>query len=113
MRVRRAAARPIPTSRPTSGAAPRPTASRRRRPSPSTAPSRQAACLLRGGAPFAKGLYYTAILRARGVRIVEGAVPLAVEGTDHVTGLRWHGSRGERAVACDAVAIGFGLKPEA
>ncbi len=77
------------------------------------AKARQAAGLLRGGGTFAKGLYYTAILRARGVRIAEGATPLAIEGADHVSGLRWRTGRGEASVECDAVALGFGLKPEA
>jgi NADPH-dependent 2,4-dienoyl-CoA reductase/sulfur reductase-like enzyme len=75
--------------------------------------ARHAAGLLRGGATFAKGLYYTATLRARGIRIVEGATPLAIAGKEHVIGLRWRTARGEASADCDAVAIGFGLKPEA
>ncbi|MFQ5784926.1 MAG: NAD(P)/FAD-dependent oxidoreductase [Alphaproteobacteria bacterium] len=69
--------------------------------------------LCTGGATFAKGLWYAGRLRARGVRIVSGAVPLAALGDSRVTGLRYRERRdrvGE--VACDAVATGYGLKPE-
>ncbi|MCQ4162050.1 FAD-dependent oxidoreductase [Roseomonas sp. GC11] len=79
--------------------------------------------LLRNGPVFAKGLYYTAWLRARGVRIAEGITPLAIEGDDRsngggdgggVTALRWRDAAGrEDSVACDAVGLGWGLKPEA
>lgn len=77
--------------------------------------ARAAAGLARGGATFAKGLWYTAWLRARGVRIAEGAVPLAIEGGAHgVAGVRWRDASGrEQRVACDAAAIGWGLRPEA
>ncbi|CAN5330631.1 FAD/NAD(P)-binding oxidoreductase [soil metagenome] len=70
--------------------------------------------LLRGGATFFKGLYYIGWLRANGVRIVEGAAPVAIDGTTDVQGLRWRGSDGrEQQVSCDAVGMGWGLKPEA
>lgn len=70
--------------------------------------------LLRGGGTFAKGLYYVATLRLKGIAIAEGATPLAVEGSQHVTALRWRDAGGrERRTECDAVALGFGLKPEA
>ncbi len=71
--------------------------------------------LLRGGTTFAKGLYYTAWLRARGVRIAEGITPLAIEGTAHgVTGVAWRDSAGRtHHVDCDATGMGWGLKPEA
>lgn len=70
--------------------------------------------LLRGGGTFAKGLYYIGWLRAHGVRIVEGATPVAIDGATDVQGLRWRGLDGrEHLVACDAVAMGWGLKPEA
>ncbi len=75
--------------------------------------ARQFAGLLRGGGTFAKGLRHVATLRLRGVRIAEGATPVAIDGGEHVTALRWRNSSGgEVSVDCDAVAIGFGLKPE-
>ncbi len=71
--------------------------------------------LLRGGATFFKGIYYIGWLRAHGVRIIEGATPVSIDGeTTGVRRLRWQGSDGrEQLVACDAVAMGWGLKPEA
>lgn len=71
--------------------------------------------LLLEGATFAKGLYYTAWLRRRGVRIAEGVTPLAIDGDESgVTAIAWRDASGnEQRVACDAVGIGWGLKPEA
>jgi NADPH-dependent 2,4-dienoyl-CoA reductase/sulfur reductase-like enzyme len=70
--------------------------------------------MLRGPATFAKGVYYVAWLRAHGVRIAEGATPLAIEGADTVTGIRWRDTKGaEHRAECDAVGLGWGLKPEA
>lgn len=57
-----------------------------------------------------RGLRYIAALRRAGVEISEGAVPLAIEDA----ALHWHDSRGiEHRTQCDAVALGWGLKPEA
>jgi NADPH-dependent 2,4-dienoyl-CoA reductase/sulfur reductase-like enzyme len=70
--------------------------------------------LLHGPATLAKGLYYTAWLRARHIPIAEGAAPLAIEGEDAVTALRWRDADGaEHRTECDAVGMGWGLKPEA
>ncbi|WP_270936136.1 FAD/NAD(P)-dependent oxidoreductase [Falsiroseomonas oryzae] len=63
---------------------------------------------------FLRGLRYTAALRARGVTIAEDATPLAIEGEGKVAALRWRDSGWREHVApCDAVALGWGLKPEA
>src|SRR5438067_1758085 len=68
----------------------------------------------RRGPSFAKGLYYLAWLRAHGIPIVEGATPLAIEGNGRVESLSWRDSGGTRhEAAVDAVALGWGLKPEA
>jgi NADPH-dependent 2,4-dienoyl-CoA reductase/sulfur reductase-like enzyme len=70
--------------------------------------------MLRGPATFAKGLYYIGWLRAHGVHIAEGVTPLAIEGEGTVERIRWRDAKGrERRVECDAVALGWGLKPEA
>jgi hypothetical protein len=71
--------------------------------------------LLCGGSALAKGLCYLASLAARRIRVEYGVRPLAIEsgGREAVTGLRFLDRRGrERHVACDAVAYGFGLRPE-
>ena len=70
--------------------------------------------LMRGGATFAKGLYYIGWLRAHGVPIFEGATSLAIRGDTQVESLTWRDARGSaHEAAVDAVALGFGLKPEA
>lgn len=70
--------------------------------------------LLVRGSTLAKGLYYLASLRARGVRVEHGVRPVEVEATDAVSGLAYRGLGGhERRVACDAVGLGFGLTSEA
>jgi NADPH-dependent 2,4-dienoyl-CoA reductase/sulfur reductase-like enzyme len=63
---------------------------------------------------FLRGLRYTAALKRSGVPVAEGAVPLAIEGESRVAALRWRDASGtEHRTACDAVALGWGLKPEA
>ncbi len=69
--------------------------------------------LLRGWGTFSKGLKLVAALRMAGVACFEGAAPIAIEGTDAPTAVRFTHQGRERQVACDAVAIGYGLKPEA
>jgi NADPH-dependent 2,4-dienoyl-CoA reductase/sulfur reductase-like enzyme len=74
----------------------------------------QAFGLMRGGATFAKGLYYIAWLRAHGIPITEGVTPVAIAGDGRVESLSWRDARGAKHdVAVDALALGFGLKPEA
>ncbi len=77
--------------------------------------AKAAPSLLRGGALFAKGLYYMAAVRARGVPIFEGVTPVAIEGTAaQVTAVSFRRANGcLRTVRCDALAMGWGLKPEA
>jgi NADPH-dependent 2,4-dienoyl-CoA reductase/sulfur reductase-like enzyme len=63
---------------------------------------------------FGRGLAYGARLKAAGLLVLEGVVPLAIEGDDHVRAVRLRDSAGvERTIACDAVALGYGLEPEA
>jgi NADPH-dependent 2,4-dienoyl-CoA reductase/sulfur reductase-like enzyme len=71
--------------------------------------------LLRDGITFAKGLYYMASVKARGIPTVHGVTPLSIQhGSEGITGVRFRDSHNrDRAVACDAVGIGWGLKPEA
>ncbi|WP_159992609.1 NAD(P)/FAD-dependent oxidoreductase [Roseomonas sp. 18066] len=71
--------------------------------------------LLRGGATFAKGLFYITWLRAHGIPIAEGVSPIAIDGAeDGVTALRWRDAAGrEHRTECDALGLGWGLRPEA
>ncbi|MEO5732566.1 MAG: NAD(P)/FAD-dependent oxidoreductase [Rubrivivax sp.] len=68
--------------------------------------------LLRQPVVTAKGIYYVAALRARGVPVHEGVRPLRVLGDRRVCAVVWHDAAGEHELACDAVAIGYGLRPE-
>jgi len=62
---------------------------------------------------LAKGLFYTAELRRRGVRIVRGITPIAIDGDDAVASVHFrNGSGNEEKIACDAVGLGYGLRSE-
>jgi hydrogen cyanide synthase HcnB len=58
------------------------------------------------------GLYYMGWLQLHGIPVHQGVRPLAIDGSEHVQGLRYRDARGERSLSCDAVGLGFGLKPE-
>jgi NADPH-dependent 2,4-dienoyl-CoA reductase/sulfur reductase-like enzyme len=70
--------------------------------------------LLRGGSTFAKGLWYVAALRARGIVMANGIKPVAAEENDGaVSAFVYRNAAGrERRLACDAIAFGFGLSSE-
>ncbi len=60
-----------------------------------------------------RGVWYRARLAARGLRVEHGIHPLAALGESSVEALRWRDAAGrEHETACDAVAFGYGLKPE-
>lgn len=64
---------------------------------------------------FLRGLFYLGRLRAAGVPMKSGVRPIeAVTGTDGaIAGLRWRNAKGtDRTTECDALAFGYGLKPE-
>ncbi|MEP7058449.1 MAG: FAD/NAD(P)-binding oxidoreductase [Caldimonas sp.] len=64
-------------------------------------------------ATFAKGLWYTARNRLRGLDIGYGIRSIRVEGEGRVEALVWRTAAGtERRVPCDAVGASFGLRPE-
>ncbi|MFM0659183.1 FAD/NAD(P)-dependent oxidoreductase [Paraburkholderia sediminicola] len=71
--------------------------------------------LARQPATFAKGLYYVGWLKLRGVRIERDAILIGIRGEQGVSAIEWRssaeGSKTE-TIACDAVGISFGLKPE-
>lgn len=63
---------------------------------------------------FLRGLRYTAELRLRRIPFAEDATPIAIEGEGRAAALRWRDAGGrEHVTPCDAVAMGWGLKPEA
>lgn len=60
-----------------------------------------------------RGVWYRARLASRGLRVEHGVQPLAAMGADSVRALRWRDAAGrEHETGCDAVAFGYGLKPE-
>jgi thioredoxin reductase len=62
---------------------------------------------------FARGLGYIAALRRAGVAIHHGVEIRAFDGAAGVEAVRFRDRHGEDiALPCDAVAVGFGLKPE-
>jgi len=69
--------------------------------------------LLAAPQTFVRGLGYISELRRAGVSIHHGVTLVAFEGASGVEGIRFREpGGGERAIACDAVAYGFGLKAE-
>lgn len=72
--------------------------------------------LARQPSTFAKGLYYVGWLKARGVRIERNVTLVGIRGEQGVRAIEFRASadRGMPAetLACDAVGISFGLKPE-
>lgn len=71
------------------------------------------AALTRSPRTLARGLAYMASALRAGTPLLNGVTPLAIEGTGHVEALLLRdGSGRERRFACDAVALGYGLKPE-
>lgn len=67
--------------------------------------------LLWNTSTFVKGLNYVAWLRASRIPIFEGTMPDSIQGDAAVQSLRLHGVAND--IPCDAVALGWGLKPEA
>jgi bacterioferritin-associated ferredoxin len=71
--------------------------------------------MISGGLTFAKGLYYTARLRAAGVPIHFGVTSMKVNEAQNgsVTSLDWCTSAGrQETTSCDSVAMGCGLRSE-
>lgn len=68
--------------------------------------------LLTQPAVLAKGLYYVAWLRARGVAVHTGVRPVRVLGEHHVQGVQWAQDGQTHQLDCDAVAMGQALRSE-
>jgi NADPH-dependent 2,4-dienoyl-CoA reductase/sulfur reductase-like enzyme len=60
---------------------------------------------------LARGLYYMAALRARGVPLHASVTEVSIEGASCVERVRFRSKR-EREIACDAVGMGFHLRCE-
>ena len=75
--------------------------------------ARMLAALPAAPARIAKGAWYLAGLRARGIPLASGARVVEARGDERVTALAWRDGAGrEREIACDAIATGHGLAPE-
>ena len=62
---------------------------------------------------LAKGAYYMARLRRLKVPVETGATPLAIHGSVRVQGVSVRLASGRTVeIACDAVGLGYGLRPE-
>lgn len=63
---------------------------------------------------MAKGVYYMAWLRARGVAMVHGVAGFEADGVDRVESVRWrkNAASAMQILPCDALACGFGLRSE-
>lgn len=60
-----------------------------------------------------RGLAYLGASMAAGVPVLNGITPVAIEGDGHVEALVLRDRHGrERHFPCDAIALGYGLKPE-
>lgn len=81
---------------------------------PFAAKRRALPALLSGGRAFAKGLWYVAGLRARGIAVESGIRPVAAEASEGaVSAFAYRDASGrEKRVACDAIGFGYGLSPE-
>lgn len=73
----------------------------------------EASGLLWNPGTFLRGVALDARLRLSGIPFAEDATPIAIEGDGGVAALRWRDSGWrEHVTPCDAVAMGWGLKPE-
>jgi hydrogen cyanide synthase HcnB len=68
--------------------------------------------LLGQPATFAKGLFYVAWLRARGVPVHRGVNPVRILGNSHVEAIVFRDAASEKVLACDAIGFGYALRSE-
>ncbi len=63
---------------------------------------------------MAKGVYYMAWLRARGIPMMHGVAGFEANGLIRVESVRWqqNADSAMQTIACDALACGFGLRSE-
>lgn len=68
--------------------------------------------LLSQPATLAKGLFYVAWLRAHGVPVVRAARPIRIVGESRAEAVTFARGGREQSVRCDAVGLGYALRPE-
>jgi len=69
--------------------------------------------LLRAPRTLIRGFWYMGAALRAGIPMLHGVTPIAVEGESRVKALVLRDAQGrERRFACDAIALGYGLKPE-
>ena len=61
---------------------------------------------------LAKGLYYLAQLKRRGIPVIEGVENFAIEGKEAPHAVTWRRGAQSGRIECDAVGAGFGLRSE-
>lgn len=69
--------------------------------------------MLDGLPTLRRGLSYMRALHRHGVPVLHGVRPTRILGEDRVGGIAFAAGGTARSVECDAVALGFGLRPEA
>jgi NADPH-dependent 2,4-dienoyl-CoA reductase/sulfur reductase-like enzyme len=74
--------------------------------------ARAARGMLADARTFARGVALVAGLRLSGVPCFEGAAPIRIDGSAAPEAIVFHHGGRERRIACDAVALGWGVKPE-
>jgi NADPH-dependent 2,4-dienoyl-CoA reductase/sulfur reductase-like enzyme len=79
---------------------------------PLSAKLRAAPGMLSRPAVAAKGAYFLARLRMKGVPLRGGVTLLKAEGGERVTSLTWHAQGITHTTACDAIGFGHGLRSE-
>jgi len=80
---------------------------------PFTAKAAAMPALLRAPRTLLRGLWYMGASLRAGTAMLHGVTPIAIEGRNRVEALVLRDASGrERRFACDAVALGYGLKPE-
>ncbi|MBB3214071.1 NADPH-dependent 2,4-dienoyl-CoA reductase/sulfur reductase-like enzyme [Herbaspirillum sp. Sphag1AN] len=68
--------------------------------------------LLRQPVTLAKGLYFIAWLRSKGIRLLDSVQAIAASGDQQISRLRWQRHGKTTDIDCDALATGFGLRSE-
>lgn len=68
--------------------------------------------MLRQPVSLAKGLYFIAWLRAKGIPLLDSVEALAASGDQQLSSVRWQRHGVSTEIACSALATGFGLRSE-